>query len=223
VAIVNEIKCARCDRKYSGVRSRCPYCGARRIGRGKYTEDSDNAKGKMMISVLILAVFTVAAGILLFTTPVDADANDPGDNLTLTNPDDDIEQQHSLQPTPTPQPPPTPEIVEPDLIDITSISVTVAGMSKSSGDEFSVQRGENLGVRVTIEPVGITLADDFAITFDSTDDNIFTIVEIPMGQEGVYGATLTGTASERSSATLTIKVVNNDKEIEWTNLVRWRR
>jgi len=77
MSIVSEIKCARCDRKYSGVRSRCPYCGARRIGRGKYTEDADNTKGKMLISVLIMGVLVVAAGVLLLTTPIDADAAPP--------------------------------------------------------------------------------------------------------------------------------------------------
>ena len=77
MSIIPEVKCARCDRSYSGVRSRCPYCGARRIGGGKYSEEGDNSKGKMIIGVLILAVLVVAAGVLLFTTPRSDDIDDP--------------------------------------------------------------------------------------------------------------------------------------------------
>ena len=66
MSIIAEVKCARCDRKYSGVRSRCPYCGARRIGRGKYSEEADDSRGKMLIGILIMAVLVVAAGVLLY-------------------------------------------------------------------------------------------------------------------------------------------------------------
>ena len=69
MSVVSEIKCARCDRKYSGVRSRCPYCGARRIGRGKYSGEDDNTKGKMLLSILIMAVLVVAVGVLVYTSP----------------------------------------------------------------------------------------------------------------------------------------------------------
>ena len=71
MAIISEIKCARCDKKYSGLRSRCPYCSARRIGRGKYSEDGEDNRGKMLIGILILAALTVGAAVLLITTPAD--------------------------------------------------------------------------------------------------------------------------------------------------------
>ena len=110
MSIVSEIKCARCDRKYSGVRSRCPYCGARRIGRGKYSEDSDNSKGKMLISVLVLGVCVIAAGFLLFTTPVDAgsDVKDtPNTSQTPVIPDESDNVSLENTNTPPPSPPPT--------------------------------------------------------------------------------------------------------------------
>ena len=154
MALINEIKCARCDRKYSGVRSRCPYCGARRIGRGKYSEDSDNAKGKMLISILIMAVFTVAAGILLFTTPVDADAQNPGDAPAINNPEDDINSEPSIAPEPTPSPTPEPPDEPIAPLEVTSIIITYGGNTIRDND-FTQKKGEPIELGVRVEPVGI--------------------------------------------------------------------
>ena len=153
MAIINEIKCARCDRKYSGVRSRCPYCGARRIGRGKYSEDSENAKGKMLISVLILSVFIVAAGILLFSMPIDADALN-NDAAISSDEEEDDDLVHGLIPEPIATPTPTPEppvIAPPEVI---SIIITYGGNPIRDND-FSQPRGVPIELGVRVEPVGI--------------------------------------------------------------------
>jgi len=154
MALVNEIKCARCDRKYSGVRSRCPYCGARRIGRGKYSEDSDNAKGKMLISILIMAVFTVAAGILLFTTPVDADAQNPANDPSINSPLDDVHQEPSLTESPTPAPTPEPPDEPLAPLEVTSIVITYGGNPIRDND-FTQPKGDPIELGVRVEPVGI--------------------------------------------------------------------
>ena len=179
MAIVNEIKCARCDRKYSGVRSRCPYCGARRIGRGKYSEDSDNAKGKMLISVLIMAVFTVGAGILLFSTPVDADAQSPEDEMSISSPEDDIDSQPSLVPEPTPDfvEPPPPE--EPALpMEVTSAQIVYDGRVMS---DFTLKKGDTIEMRARIEPPGV----DAEIIWESSNPDIFEVVPVDVGGVGV--------------------------------------
>ena len=187
MAIVNEIKCARCDRKYSGVRSRCPYCGARRIGRGKYSEDSDNAKGKMMISVLIMAVFVVAAGILLFTTPNGAEAQDPGDDISLSSsPEDDVDQLLGVHPDPSPEPSPTPSpepIITTPLIEL--IEILYSG-SRLRDDEFTMHVGDApipLNIRID-PPVPI---DGLRIEWTSEDPEVFDVVVSPgSGGTGAY-------------------------------------
>lgn len=68
MAVVSEVKCGRCDRRYSGFRSRCPYCGARRNKRGKHAGDSDNAKAKIIIGILLILVVIAATMILLFSS-----------------------------------------------------------------------------------------------------------------------------------------------------------
>ena len=200
MSIVSEIKCARCDRKYSGVRSRCPYCGARRIGRGKYSEEADNAKGKMLISVLILAVLVVAAGVLWFTTEVPDDERLGADPPELSIPDDlgtDSVEGTQDVPEPPPPPPPPPEPEEPPL-EVRSINITYDGRNR---EEFTAKVNERVPLRVRIEPPGI----EEQVIWESSNKDVFDVVpEDTMGNS----ATVTGIGT--GNATLTVYV--GDKE-----------
>ena len=206
MAIVNEIKCSRCDRKYSGVRSRCPYCGARRIGRGKYSEDSDNARGKMLISVLIMGVFAVAAGVLLFTADADAVNPSPDPGLELTNPEDDV---NILVPPPPPSPviEPSPSPVAPLSVD--NIEIWVAPNSHTTSDfSRSITREGSIDLTVRIYPA--VLQDEVDIVWEivklNEDDDDFiefahvtggiTVLPIKVGT-----AKLRVTAGDKSTET----------------------
>jgi len=173
MAIINEVTCARCDRKYSGVRSRCPYCGARRIGRGKYSEDSDNAKGKMLICVLIIGVFAVASGILLFSTPNEANAGS-SDNPAIHDPIDDEPDEPSLVvDTPPPQetPEPTPVVQQ----EVLSVQIQYEGRPLRWENEFSLQKGRTLDITAKVEPV--TLEAD--VTWEGTNEEVFEFTNVP--------------------------------------------
>ena len=203
MAIINEVKCARCDRKYSGVRSRCPYCGARRIGRGKYTEDSDNAKGKMLIGLLIMAVFTVGAAIMLFSTPVDTDTAPPEETPSLSNPEDDNEPSLPVEtPTPTPTPDPIPDV----LTEVRSVAITYDNKVTTG---FSLYTGEKLGIGLLIEPPLVVEENNMEITWESSNEDRFTVT--PMMHNGnYYRATVEGIATEQGSATLKVTVGDPD-------------
>jgi len=178
MAIINEIKCARCDRKYSGVRSRCPYCGARRIGRGKYSEDSDNAKGKMLISVLILAVFTVAAGILLFTTPAEADDTDSDNGLGIDLNEEGNESMQGLHPEPSPTPTPTPEpTIAPQNIE--SIEIWVPNSHKV--EDFTLSVGQAIELTAKIEPVSVENDYEPDWEISSEHGNVFEFAPVVGG------------------------------------------
>ena len=218
MAIVNEIKCARCDRKYSGVRSRCPYCGARRIGRGKYSEESDNAKGKMIISILIMAVFTVAAGILLFSTPADADPVTPVESPSINDPDDGIISLPGLEPPPPPSPTPEPPPVI--QLDIASIHITFGGR-RWDNESFSLSSSDpRAEFNFTIEPPGFDRADDFNIEFISTNTDVIEVTEVITGQTGLYGFRVSRISA--GNARVRIVVVNNGVELEWSRPVHVR-
>ena len=213
MSIIGEVKCARCDRKYSGVRSRCPYCGARRIGRGKYSEETDNSKGKMLIGVLIMAVLVVAAGVLLFTTPApvyeppeppssggslssmfpgDDDTESLDGNNTVSPPDDD-----PIEDDPTETPPST---------EVISVTIMYTNQVKT---DFTAGVGERVPLRARIEPVSI----DEDIIWTSSDSSVFQVVaDNPQGTSAVVTGIGNGTA------TLTVTV--GDKEATCTVRVR---
>lgn len=68
MGLIPQVKCGRCDRTYSGLRSRCPYCGAHRHKKGKRTTDGDNATWKLIIGILLIVVLIAAVVVILVTS-----------------------------------------------------------------------------------------------------------------------------------------------------------
>jgi len=86
MGLFSDVKCGRCDRRYSGLKARCPYCGARRGKRGKHAKDYDNSKGRIIIG-LILMVVLIAAVIVVIATSMPAaqtDDNTAGEDQEQT-------------------------------------------------------------------------------------------------------------------------------------------
>jgi len=217
MAIVNEIKCARCDRKYSGVRSRCPYCGARRIGRGKYSENTDNSKGKMLISVLIMAAFTVAAGVLLFTTPVGPAEPEPEEDEPILSDNivDDIDRLPGIyvlppvdeiddaEPTPEPEP----------QIEVTSVQIrygTGLAGAPHNPRELTQPLGRPIEFRARIEPPG--MENEVEIIWESTNPDIFEAIPVVVDVGGpAIGVRVTGQA--RGNAHLVLRVGDQEDRV----------
>ena len=83
MGIISEVKCGRCDRRYSGLRTKCPYCGARRNQRSKRASDGDNNVWKFVIGLLLLLILIVAVVVLVVTSLADKPpADDPQDGET---------------------------------------------------------------------------------------------------------------------------------------------
>ena len=212
MSIVSEIKCARCDRKYSGVRSRCPYCGARRIGRGKYSEESDNSKGKMLISVLIMGVLVVAAGVLLFTTPVEAEGGGPPVIVSpepTSGPEDDIESMEGTN-RPSPTPTPSPELETPTPTPAPEVRSVLITHNNRRMEDFTARVGEVVPLGVRVEPVGV----EEEIIWLSSDRSVFEVVET-----NAEGSAVRVTGIGPGTATLTVSVGG----VEATCIVRVRR
>jgi len=179
MAIINEIKCARCDRKYSGVRSRCPYCGARRTGHGKNTEDSDRDNIKMLVSIMIIAVFAIGAGYLFFTANAGPESSNVPDPSEIGSPEEDVVSQpgHNQQPvappveTETPEPPPTPPPV------VTSATIRYGTSPRDT--EFTVKVGETVEINVIWRPDGVS---DPVIRWTSSDEEKFQVVPTQLDQ-----------------------------------------
>ena len=181
MSIISDVKCARCDRQYTGVRSRCPYCGARRIGKGKYSEDSDNSKGKMLIGILIMGVLVLAVGVLLFTAPRPEDSDeinisisssdptglgiaDEGDNVTMDGSRPNISPSPSttaqISESPSPSPP----------AKVTSVIITYAGTPTV---DFMEPIGQQTPLVAKVEPAGVEFEK---VVWESSDTSVFDVV-----------------------------------------------
>ena len=168
MSVIPKITCRRCGREYSGLRSRCPYCGtsrsrsAERIPLRTSSENAGtpaaehaavNTKWQMLFGgILLIAV--VAAVIVLITVSLNASRNasasaEPTPPATVS----------SAAPvaTPTPTPTPTPSV--------TSITITFLG---SKCTEFAAKVGDEVPLSTTIYPAG----GDQTVTWSSKDESI---------------------------------------------------
>ena len=200
MGIISEVKCARCDRKYSGVRSRCPYCGARRIGRGKFSEEGDNSKGKMLIGVLIMSVLVVATGVLLFTTPAQGDGDNTNINATQT-PSIPDEEANSKTTTSIDVPPSAPPTIStptspalPPEPEIRTVEIRYSGNLRT---EFTVRIDEKVPLTVWYDPPGA----EGEILWSTSNRSFFDVVATDL--EG-RRATVTGVGV--GTGTLTVSV-----------------
>jgi len=155
----------------------------------------------MLISVLILAVFTVAAGILLFTTPDEAEAQSPEEDTSISStPEEDIVEVPGVYPeetaTPPPEIPETPEIV----LEVSSLTITYGNAPLQFKNEFSIKVGERIELGARIEPPGVEATPEWS----SSDEEIFAAVPV------VGGVAVTGIKA--GNATLTLTVGNKTEE-----------
>ncbi len=69
MGLFHEIKCGKCDRRYSSIRSKCPYCGARKSqGKRAVEGESDKKQTQMIIGIIALIVVIVVVVILVATS-----------------------------------------------------------------------------------------------------------------------------------------------------------
>ena len=171
MSVIPKITCRRCGREYSGLRSRCPYCGtsrsrsAERIPLRTSSENAGtpaaehaavNTKWQMLFGgILLIAV--VAAVIVLITVSLNA-----GKNASASAEPTPPATVSSAAPvtTPTPTPTPTPSV--------TSITISFLGSKRT---EFAAKVGDEVPLSTTIYPTG----GDQTVTWSSKDESIATV------------------------------------------------
>lgn len=210
-----DVKCGRCDRRYSKFRSRCPYCGALRSKKSKRAVDNDNAVWKVVVgaSILILLIAAVAA-ILIMTyagkntpdstipAPSGSDTSQQGESNNNGTGDDEaggidsngvdtIDGEDSTGGD-NGQPEPEPEPTEPVL---NSISITTRGGDPRTDITMHVKDVVRLSYRTDPEDF------DGKAEWSSSNENVFIVL-----QSGELTAVSTGTE--------TLKVTMGDKTSE---------
>lgn len=174
MSVIPKITCRRCGREYSGLRSRCPYCGtsrkksAERIPLRTSSENAGtpaaehaavNTKWQLLFGgILLIAV--VAAVIVLITVSLNAEKNssaavDPTPPATVS----------SAAPVTTPTPPPTPTPTPTPTPSVTSVTITFLGSKRT---EFAAKVGDEVQLSATVYPTGT----DQTVTWSSKDESV---------------------------------------------------
>lgn len=174
MSVIPKITCRRCGREYSGLRSRCPYCGtsrkksAERIPLRTSSENAGtpaaehaavNTKWQLLFGgILLIAV--VAAVIVLITVSLNAEKNssaavDPTPPATVSS------AAPVTTPTPTPTPAPTPTPTP----SVTSVTITFLGSKRT---EFAAKVGDEVQLSATVYPTGT----DQTVTWSSKDESV---------------------------------------------------
>lgn len=195
MAVISEVKCGRCDRRYSGFRSRCPYCGARRNKRGKHADEGENAKAKLIIGVLLLILLIGATMVLILTSlPENNDAANPSDSADVSNPDISLPDEgdvstiiDSAEPSASEIPTPS----ESEAVEIAEVIITAYGGPIKNNDFTlgKITESIQLSFKTIPETTGKTAV------WASSDENVFMVTS-----DGKV------TATGRGSATVTVTV-----------------
>ncbi|MDR2615079.1 MAG: hypothetical protein LBC28_00715 [Oscillospiraceae bacterium] len=171
MGIINEVKCSKCDRRYSAVRARCPYCGARRGGRGKLAGGSDNTKAQLGVGIIILLALIATVAVLLITSAdteiPEGTATPPGD-ITPNFPNSDsnttIEDPNETPLPETPEPP-----VETPAPALESVAIMYNNVVKT---DFTEPAGKTLTFTVKLVPEGLDLVPEWS----SSNPEVFDVV-----------------------------------------------
>jgi DNA-directed RNA polymerase subunit RPC12/RpoP len=176
MSVISEVKCGRCDRKYSGFRSRCPYCGARRSKRGKHADEAENSRAKLLIGIVLLVVLIGATMVLIFTSlpkPGEQDPDAAASDASSVPSLPDSEAGISSLETPDVSESPSPSLSPSPVIEISAIIITWgAGYDRDDVTIDKIGGTEQFSFRTVPEMD----TEDLEATWESTNEEIFMVV-----------------------------------------------
>jgi len=190
-----EIKCSRCDRRYSSFRSRCPYCKTRRSKSGKRVEDPENAKWKYIIGILLIVILAAAVIVLIATSKGgDTEPVDPSSSPSVSESEGAETLENEPLETPS-EPPvePSPETPPEPVITTESAQITWNGNAR---DDVTMSRGEILQFGVRTVPAE---TEDTPVWSTDKEDVIVVLQTGKVTAVGRGTANLTVTCGAASS------------------------
>ena len=156
MALFKEVKCGRCDRRYSALRSRCPHGGARKNLDGKTAATDGGTSWQMIVGAIALIAMIAAAVILITTSLKNKDPEGSGNTpappssspggvsaVEGTNPTPDVLPGEETSPTPPAPPTPTP-----------TPPPTVNSITLNRSDFTLSSIGETFQMVATVSPAG---------------------------------------------------------------------
>ncbi len=179
MSLLSEVKCSRCDRRYSGIRSRCPYCGARRSNKGKYGPEPGESKAKYIVGAVLIVLLLAAAAFLIVqslrnkqaeapdTTPKQSYSDD--ENITSVDGTKPVDTTPVTPTTPDssvtpdkPDEPPTPQV------QAEALAIMYLGEEK---DDITMDSGTELELSAYVEP------EDVEVTWSVDDESVAIVLQ----------------------------------------------
>lgn len=196
MGIIPKVRCRRCHREFSGLRSKCPYCGTRKAaspttrtaatsastvrGSASNARANQNARYQMIFGTVIMCAVVLAV-IVLISTSLKGGDDGNGSSVRVSPSASPSADLISLA-TPSPTPPGTPEPT--DMV--SSISFTFGGGPLAYENQFATAVGNTTQLGVNVYP----LNPDAKVTWSSSDESILTV-----DQTGLVTALKTGWAT----------------------------
>lgn len=114
MALFQDVKCGRCDKHYSSIHSKCPYCGAKKNRDGKTASGANNTRWQVIVGLVVLILIIVAVVVLLAMSlkdrnPEPGHTSKPAVSASPSNGVSTVTANPSASPAPTHTPKPTPE------------------------------------------------------------------------------------------------------------------
>lgn len=226
MGLIPQTKCGRCDRTYSSLRSRCPYCGAHRHKKGKRATDNDNSTWKIIIGILLIVVLIAAVIVILVTSANDKGPSNDSSSESYNNSSENIQggpgggTGDSSDDSSNPGTDSTDDSSNPgtDSTDDTSdipvpviaTSITVhKGNSRTEATDFVLHVGDNYSVTAVVTPSNATSIP----TWSCDKPDALTIIPDETGMK----ATLTVTGTGTVNVTVTVD------SLDYTFIVRCRK
>ena len=228
MALIPQAKCSRCDRKYSGLRTKCPYCGARRYVKSNRAVPNDNSTWKVILGILLLVVLIVAVVALIATsgntepasdskgsssgqeTKVDGQDADPN---AQKDPNETGENTNPLNPGTSTDDPSTPSTQDPQTPDEPVDTPTVKPQSVVIVNASSGKRAGVYNKDLDIYEFSLNRGDKFSLDYKVTPDGVTDTAVWETSNESVItvlqSGEITAVGSGRAYVTVTIGGVSN--------------
>ena len=164
--IMAKVKCNRCDRRYSSMRLKCPYCGAHRSKNTVRREREDISGAKYLVGALIFLIL-IAAVVALVVTSMRSGGktNEPetpvGTEFTQDEGVNSVENENA---------PDTQTDVTEEKVEITAVKILKDGEEQ---EEIELAMGETCELTCKTEPVE---TDDLAV-WTSDDESIAVVMQ----------------------------------------------
>lgn len=199
MSVIPHVTCRRCGREYSGARSRCPYCGTRRVnsadrvpmGTASETDGTPaaeraavNTRWQMIFGLILLAAVVIAV-IVLVTVSISG-GNTSDNSQAAATPAVVTDAAATAEPTPTPTPTPTPSPTP----TVSSVTITFLGSQRT---EFAAKVSEVVSLKAQVYPVDTTAE----VTWTSEDESV-----VKVEKTGDFTADVTAVAKGNTKITV---------------------